>query len=36
MLGWDQEGVHNEEIHQELHSEEELRITESAEEAMAK
>jgi hypothetical protein len=35
VLGWDQEGIHDEKVHKELHSEKELGITECSEQAVA-
>ena len=35
VLGWNQEGIHDEKIHKELNSEEELSIAEGAEQAVA-
>ena len=35
VLGRDQEGIHDEKVHKELHSEEELGIAEGAEQAVA-
>jgi len=35
VLGWDQEGIHGEKVHKELHSKEELGIAECAEQAVA-